>query len=148
MTRNLAFGVGDEGPIKAALAQGVAKNASAEYSASVERDQGRAYVRAAGSSTLRTALRLPDSKGSPEAFASSSPSPVTITVKGGEQYRGTSAEENKDWISITLTDGRKVRLRMSEVTRIEEAKAGAVRPAPVSFRRRPREVESIPGGHR
>ncbi len=127
VTRSLANGVGEEGVIKDALAQVVARQATAEYAASVEQGLEVAISRAADSPTLRTALRLPDRRRTPEAFASSEEAPVVLTLKGGKRVLGREFAETKDWITVTTLDGRRMRIRPSEVNQIDEGKA--VRPA-------------------
>jgi hypothetical protein len=120
VTRSLANGVGDEGQVKAALAQVLAQQATPEYAASVDRSLDRAVARAADMPSLRVPLGL---------AAKETPPPVTVTLKNGDKVLGSAAEETKDWLIITVAGGRKARVRPADVARIDEGKAGAVKPA-------------------
>jgi hypothetical protein len=127
VTRSLAFGQGDEGRIKDAMAQVLANQATPDYAASVDRALDRAVVRAASSPAIRLALGLPDRSRNPLAFAAAESAPVTITLKSGETLTGTKMESTKEWMILTTADGRKVYVRPSEVTRFEEGKSGSIK---------------------
>jgi hypothetical protein len=140
-TENLAFGTGYEGPIKEAVAQVIARQATPEYTASVYRNYGAAVARAANSPVLRDSLALgrpgPGAPGRPEtvqeaAFSQTIPggptfragSPVTLTLKGGGTVEGTVAGEDPDWVTVE-TPNSTVNVRKSEVIKGEQKKASA-----------------------
>jgi len=129
VNRSLSNGVGYEGALKTALATTIAGQATAEYALAVSSASDRALVRASGSPTLRVAMGLPaDGRGRADgAFrpvAGEVESPVTLTLASGEKVRGTRMDEKGNWIIVTLSGGRQLRLRESEVVRIETAPSG------------------------
>jgi hypothetical protein len=135
---NLAAGdynMTDERTIKNAVAAALPQQTTAQYAASIERDYDRAVARASSSPTLRVALGLPEGRRREDyllptpAAAETPSSKYVITTKDGATYAGNKMEEGKDWITIYTTEGRKVRLRPSEVTKIDEGKPTGVAPA-------------------
>jgi len=126
---NYDVAVGDQGPIKDAMAQVIAQESTLKYAATVDRDYNRAVARASSSPTLRLALGLPRGGRANDyvlptpAAASETPSAsVQVKLKDGTTINGTKMEETKDWITIHTEAGRKVRVRPSEVTQIDEGK--------------------------
>jgi hypothetical protein len=136
-TRSLASGVGDEGRIKQAMAQILAKQATPEYAASLDRSYDQVALRASASPTLRVALRLPttqDSLRERDRIRAASgeittQARVTLTLKDGEKIRGNKMREDKDWIIVEGVSGGTVKVRQSEVIRIDQASTDKVAPA-------------------
>jgi hypothetical protein len=127
---SLAFGPGwgvDPGPIKDNMAVVIAKQATPEYAASIERNYDTALVRASHSPSLRVALDLPKPRadGVPVGFEDEPSAPVVLTLKDGRRLAGQKVEETKDWVILT-TKTRKIRIRPSEVTSIDEGKSGVI----------------------
>ena len=118
--------------IKEALAQAIAAQASPEYAASLEQASERVLARASDSPKLRTALHMaPERKGRPGTgirAVADDEAPVRLTLKNGDKVSGLKMEEKGDWILVTLPGNRTLRLRESEVMRIETA-PGKVAPA-------------------
>ncbi|MGL4552656.1 MAG: hypothetical protein ACRC33_15895 [Gemmataceae bacterium] len=129
--RSLENGVGDEGVLKAALARTIAQQATAEHAAAVSRAHELAVARAS-SPALRVAMGIPAEGRAARADGirpvADDSSPVTLTLKGGETVRGVRVEEKGAWFTVTLAGGRQMRVRESEVVRIETA-PGGVKPA-------------------
>jgi hypothetical protein len=128
----LATGLGDSACIKDAMAATLASQATVEYAMNVGRQRDRALVRASGSPMLRAALDLPDRDKAPSAYrfaAAEESAPVMLTLRSGEKVMGEKMEEGKDWITVTTRDGKKVRVRPSEVMRIDESKGSGIRTA-------------------
>lgn len=136
-TRSLANGVGPEGRVKEAMAQVLAKQSDPEYAASLDRAADRVALRASASPTLRAALRLPahdamrrESDGIRAVSDEMTPAgAVTLTLKGGGTLRGTNMKEAGDWLTLDLPGGGKSRVRLAEVTRIDQGPARGVVPA-------------------
>lgn len=124
VNRSLANGVGDQGPMKDALAKIVAGRATPEAVAALERSYDRLARRAGSSEALRAGLRLP--RGDGTRLAADEDSPVTLTLKGGDKVRGDSVKEAKDWFVVSRPGGGEVRVRASEVVRVETTKKGVV----------------------
>jgi len=128
----LGCGVGIDDPIKDSLASVIAKQATPEYAALVNRDLDRAMSQAGASKTLSVALGLPDASRDSEAYirpvaAEMEPSaPVVVTLKDGTVLRGSKLEETKDWVTVITGKGRKTRVRPADVVRIDEGKSGVV----------------------
>jgi len=137
---SLANGVGDEGVVKTAMARTLAQQATPEYAAALERQYDRVVTRAETSPTLRVALGLPQAedtlrereriakqerqtdqimRGTPAA-----PRPIrapyVLTLKSGEVVLGKTMLEKNEWIIVERVSGGRVRLRTSEVVRIDE----------------------------
>jgi hypothetical protein len=74
---------------------------------------------------IRAAAGLPDGKVKPAAGAEGGP--VTLTLTSGEKVYGTKLTEGKDWYTLETRDGGSIRIRASEVKRVDLAKG--VRPA-------------------
>lgn len=126
VNRSLAHGAGDQGPMKEALAKAIAQRASPEGVAALERSRDQLARRAAASEPLRAALRLPR-PGEARLAADEAPaSPVTLTLKGGDKVRGDAVKETKDWFVVSRPGGGEVRVRASEVVRVETARKGVV----------------------
>jgi len=132
----LANGVGNEGPVKEALSRTLAQQATPEYAASLERSYDRLALRAAASPTLRAALRIPpptevrrerDAIRTVAGEIDRPSSPVVLTLKSGEVIRGKKMTEQKDWIVVERVGGGRVRVRVSEVVRIDESSTSGIR---------------------
>jgi hypothetical protein len=120
VTLSLADGVGDEGAIKPALAETMAEQATLDYALSVNKALDRAVVQASYSPRVRAALGYPDPTKIKPAEFENGDAGVVVTLKDGEKIVGTKLEENKEWTTVTTKSGRKIRVRPSEVQRIEE----------------------------
>lgn len=126
-TRSLAYGVGDEGPIKEAMASQIATQATPEYATSVGQAYDRVVLRASATPRLSVAMNLPrtgelrkfnDGIRQAEGEATSG---VVLTLKGGEKIRGKTMKDGKEWITVELADGSMTRVRPGEVVRIDAA---------------------------
>ena len=117
--RSLQYGVGDEGRMKTALVQTVARDATPENAAAALRNYEAAAARAATSPVLSRDLGLTKSS---TAALSQGPtytkgSKATIWV-GNDKYVGTVKEDRPDWV-IIQTDKAEATVRKSEITRSE-----------------------------
>jgi hypothetical protein len=127
VVRSLQFGMGDEGRLKDALAQVIAQQAaSPDYAAGVTRNYNTALANVARSDRLAKGLNLPRAEGVPAAGTpdqpgKGKPAAVTLTLKGGDKIEGSSMKEDGDWYVVD-TAGKEVRVRKSEVTRIDRVK--------------------------
>ena len=126
----------DERSVKDALVSVLPQQATPQYAAAIDRNNDRAVARASSSPSLRLALGLPDGRRGSDfvlptpAAASEAPAgKYTITTKDGTTYSGDKMTEDKDWVTIFTKDGRKVRVRPAEVTKIDEGKPGGIVPA-------------------
>lgn len=138
VTRSLQDGVGDEGALKNAFAAVIAQQATPEYAANLDRSYDRVVLRASTSPTLRAALRLPSSEDTLRErndimkWAGSPNDPgkdILITLKDGEKLRGSKVQEDGDWYVIQLVNGNSVKIRQSEVVRIDAGPGNKIRPA-------------------
>jgi hypothetical protein len=124
----LAYGIGTDDPIKDSLATVIAQQATPQYVAAVDRNMDRAVAQAASSPSIRVALGMPDAGSRPGAYIrpvaaeTEAAEPVIVTLKDGTVYQGSKLKETKDWVIVTTAKGRQIRIRPSEVTRIDEAK--------------------------
>jgi hypothetical protein len=124
---SLANGVGDEGAIKSALAGTLARQATPEYMASLDRDLERATVRASTSPALRAALDLPPATDLRRERARETPlveyeqpsGPIVLTLKDGERVAGKKMERKGGWIILHRMNGRILEVRESEVVSID-----------------------------
>jgi len=126
VSETLASGVGYQGPIKDSLAITMAQQATPEYAALVSRNLNLAVARVGSSPVLAKALGLPERSKTPLAYGEAT-APVVLTLKNGDRVMGNKLVEGKDWLTVTTPDGGRVRVRASEVIRIDEGKG--VRPA-------------------
>jgi len=129
-TENLSLqnGVGYEGAVKDAMAKVMATQATPEYIASLERSFDRLVQRASASPTLRAQLglspdpeRLERPKNGEVRPVAGDEAAVTLTLKNGDTLVGKKMTEKGDWIILERAKGAKVRVRASEVVRIEES---------------------------
>jgi hypothetical protein len=124
-TESLAFGVGDEGRMKEALVQVLARQATPEYAAAANRAYDNALARAASSAVIRPVLG-PDERGRVKGAAFERPQPsavtVTLTLKGGGKVAGDAVREDGDWYVVESGGEEVSRVRQGEVTRIDRAK--------------------------
>jgi hypothetical protein len=128
VTRNLQFGMGDEGRIKDALAPVVAVQAMPEYTGQVLRDYENAVARAETSPALARALAFRKGEARPVAdfpVRFKKGDRVVLTLKGGDKVVGTMVEENPDWVVVRTATGQ-VTVRKAEVNRAEAPAMPAV----------------------
>lgn len=137
VTRSLENGVGDEGALKNAFATVIAQQANPEYAASLDRSYDRVVLRASASPTLRAALRLPNSDDTLRershirqvANENVPGNAILFTLKDGEKLRGSRMQEDGDWFVIQVLGGGTVKIRQSEVVRIDAGPSNKIRPA-------------------
>lgn len=137
VTRSLEDGVGDEGTLKTALAPVIAQQATPEYAANLDRSYDRVVLRASASPTLRAALRLPSSDDALRershirnvANESVPGNAILFTLRDGEKLRGSKVQEDGDWFIIQLVGGGTVKIRQSEVVRMDAGPGNKIRPA-------------------
>lgn len=137
VTRSLQDGVGDEGALKNAFAAVIAQQATPEYAANLDRSYDRVVLRASASPTLRTALRLPSSDDTLRershirqvANENVPGNAILFTLKDGEKLRGSKVQEDGDWFVIQVLGGGTVKIRQSEVVRIDAGSGNKIRPA-------------------
>lgn len=119
INQSLAFGVGDEGALKTAMAPVIAGQANAEFAAAAGRAYTTALNHAASSEGLRTALNL--NKGGVAAAGNEPARKVTLMLKGGDKVEGVITDEDADWITVDNgTD--EVSVRKADVGRIDRHK--------------------------
>jgi hypothetical protein len=105
VTRSLAYGMGDEGKLKDAMVQVIAQQAaSPEYLVQAARHYAAAV----------------DHAGTAPAVTAAS---VTLTLKGGDRVAGLKMREDGDWYVIDQGGGHEVRVRKSEVSRMDLAQS-------------------------
>jgi hypothetical protein len=126
----LASAVLDDGPIQNAVASTVARQATPEYMASLDRAYDRVAMQASASPSLRVAFKMPSveearrergavRQAAGEEDDAPASSAVMLTLKDGEKVAGSKMRETKDWIIIQKMGGGEARYRPSEVVRIE-----------------------------
>jgi hypothetical protein len=121
-TRNLQFGMGDEGRIKDALAPVIALQATPEYSSQALRNYENAVTRAGGSPALARVLPFKKGEG---RFAADFPAKfkkgdnLVLTLRGGDKVVGTLVDENADWV-VVQTKGGQVTVRKAEINLAEK----------------------------
>jgi hypothetical protein len=120
VTRNLGYGVGDEGRLKEHCSQVIAQQMlSPEYAREVTRNYSAALDRVASSDRLAKDLgirREVGAAGPPDV----PPVKATLTLKNGDKVEGKMSERD-DWYVIDTGKGV-TRVRKSEVTRIDQEK--------------------------
>lgn len=120
--RSLQYGVGDEGRMKNALSQVIARDASPEYAASVLRTYDAAAARAAESPVLSRDLGLSKSSSSTPSREPTFTKGSKVTLwAGNDKYVGTVKEDRPGWI-VLQTDKGEVTVRKAEITRSEASK--------------------------
>jgi hypothetical protein len=113
VSQSLAYGVGDEGRLKTALAPVIAAQATPEYAASVSRGYASAVAGASRFPEYRKwaglsgEVRLVD-------FGVEKPRKGTVTLKNNDKITGLVSEEGGDWV-VVKTDTQTVKVRASEV---------------------------------
>jgi hypothetical protein len=116
-TRSLAYGMGDEGKFKDAMVQVIAQQAAApDYTLAAYRNYAAALHDAAASKELARDLNLASGEAGPARAA------VALTLKGGDRVEGLKWREDGDWYVVEQPGSREVRIRKTEVTRIDLAK--------------------------
>lgn len=119
VVRSLQFGVGDEGRMKSALVQVIAKEASASYLSGAVRDYENAAARAGASPILSRDLGLPKTAAPAPSKEQSFPKGEQATIwVGNDKYTGTVKDDRPGWLVIQ-TDNAEVTVRKSEITRTE-----------------------------
>lgn len=125
----LASALDSDNPVKESLAKVMSQQATPEYAASLERAYDRVALRASASPALRLAMGIPPAeetrrmRSDMRAVEFEKPAArFVLTLKSGEVLYGKSKKEDKDWVTLDLAgkEGGKVRIRMSEVMRIDE----------------------------
>jgi len=119
VNQSLAYGVGDEGVLKTAMAPVIAGQANADYAAAAGRAYTTAMNHAAASDGLRTALNL--NRGGVVSAANETARKVTLTLKGGEKVEGTITNEDSDWITVD-NGADEVSVRRADVARMDRHK--------------------------
>jgi hypothetical protein len=123
LSSSVASTIGTDDPIKDSMASVIAQQATPQFAAMVERNMDRAVAMVAGSPSIRVALGMPSRSGIGTAGAKmDAVEPVELTLKDGTVVRGSKMSEDKDWVTVTTSSGRKIRVRMADVMRIEEGK--------------------------
>jgi len=138
----LNYGVGTgmvyDSPVKDALSRVMAQQATPEYYTALERAYDRAALRATASVALRRGLNYPepaDTRRERETIRvvsgeSDRPtSPVVLTLKTGEKISGKRMKEDKEWVTLERAEGGRVRIRMSEIMRIDETSTSGIKPS-------------------
>jgi uncharacterized membrane protein len=125
-TNTLAYGVGDEGVIKTAMARTLAAQATPEYAAQANLALQNAVARGSQSDAIRTGLGM--SKAEPVAAAgfettmAGADVVVTRTLEGkNEKVEGKMVREDGNWLVIDTKDGRRT-IPKSQVVDILEPK--------------------------
>jgi hypothetical protein len=119
-SNNLAFGVGDEGPIKDQLARTLAGQATPEFAAMAGQHLDTALARVGGPANRDLARGAPEKTGIAPAGYETTPadgfrlaSPgahVIVTSKVGDtidKVDGTLVRENSDWIVVKTAAGNR-----------------------------------------
>jgi hypothetical protein len=124
---SLAYGVGDEGAIKTAMAPMLARQATEDSRARASQSLARAWDRVGASPTLMAALNMrAGGVGVPVAHGSGAA--VTVTLKNGTKIEGRLVREDADRL-VVETDNQEMEIRQSEVATVARPKAGGVAPA-------------------
>jgi hypothetical protein len=126
VTRSLAFGMGDEGKLKDAMVHVIAHQAgSPDYIAHAYRNYAAALGHVASSPALARDLDLaaPAETRTGAAAPTFGAAPVTLTLKGGDRVDGLKMREDGDWYVVDQGGNGEVRVRKSEVSRIDLARA-------------------------
>jgi hypothetical protein len=118
VTRNLGYGMGNEGCLKDDLSQVIAQQAaSPDFQAAVVRNYNTALGQVSRNDRLASALGI---KSGPIAEAGYTGAPVTLTLKNGDRLEGATMEEDGDWYVLDKGKPREERVRKSEVVRISK----------------------------
>jgi hypothetical protein len=104
-SNSLAFGVGDEGHLKADLARSLAAQATPETSSQAARALDNALARVSESTQLRTALWGKDVAAVGHERAGQR---VTVTTKDGKTVEGTLVREDASELTLGTRDGERV----------------------------------------
>ncbi len=128
VVRSLAYGMGDEGRLKDAMAQVIAQQAaSPEYAAAVIKNYQTALADVAASPRLAKSLRL-DGRRPAEGVPVGIPpgpkaaAPITLTLKNGDKVEGSSMKPDDGDFYVVETPRGQTSIRKSEVIRIDRAK--------------------------
>jgi hypothetical protein len=117
--RSLQFGMGNEGVMKNAIVQVMARQTSPEHTAAALRDYDAALSRASASSILSRDLGLPKSSSSAPSAGPSFTKGSTVTIwAGNDKYVGTVKDDRPDWV-VLQTEKSEVTVRKAEITRSE-----------------------------
>ncbi len=115
--RSLAYGMGDEGVMKQAIAGQIASQATPDYVMGSGRAVDVALGRVAASDRLAKGFGL--TGGVRPAAAETTH--IILTLKGGEKLDGTLAGEDAEWFRVDTATGA-VSVRKADVTRVEMPK--------------------------
>jgi hypothetical protein len=134
LVQSLAYGMGDEGSLKAEIARTLAKQATPEYAAQASRQYDAALARAYDASPrVRAAVGFSDKGGIKPAVAVQANgagdvwmqprgASVVVTLKNGnDKVEGTVARQDSDWIVVETTSGDETIAR-NAVSRISTKK--------------------------
>ncbi len=118
-TRSLQFGMGNEGHLKDAIVQVIARQAAPDYTAALMRDYESAVSRAAASPVLSRDLNLSKSAApTPSAEPTFTKGAKATIWVGNDKYAGTIKDDRPGWV-VLQTDRAEVTVRKSEITRAE-----------------------------
>jgi len=109
---SLAYGVGDEGVIKTAMARTIAGQATPEYASQANLAVQTAMARGSQSDSIRTAMGMtkkePVAAAGFETTTAGADVVVTRTLDGkNEKVEGKMVREDKDWLVVDTKDGRR-----------------------------------------
>lgn len=114
----LGTGVGYEGPLKDAMARGIAAEATPEYGTAAARAANAALGRAAATSDrLARGLGVAQSDVRPATGAPR----IVLTLKSGDKVEGTLYGEDADWFRVETPTGT-TSVRKADVSRVEMPK--------------------------
>jgi hypothetical protein len=118
-TRSLQYGMGNEGVLKNAIVQVIARQSSPDATVAAMRDYESALSRAAASPVLSRDLGLTkkdvSSPSAEPAFTRGAKATIWIA---NEKYEGTVKDDRPGWV-VLQTDKAEVTVRKSEITRAE-----------------------------
>ena len=110
VSQSLENGIGPEGVIKSEIARVIARQATAEYTAAVDRQLSQALAAMPGDGKTGDVRPVVFERSGP-------PQMVTVSLKSGDKVEGRAVYEDADWI-IVRTATEEERLRKSEVVRV------------------------------
>jgi hypothetical protein len=118
-TRSLQYGMGNEGVMKNAIVQAIARQTSPDSIVTATRDYESALSRAAASPVLSRDLGLSKKDVSTPSAGPTLTKGAKATIwVGNEKYEGTIKEDRPNWV-VLQTDKAEVTVRKSEITRTE-----------------------------
>lgn len=118
-TRSLQFGMGNEGSLKNAIVQVIARQTSPDHAAAALRDYQTAVSRASASPVLSRDLGLSKKDVSaPSAGPTFTKGNKATIWIGNDKYEGTVKDDLPGWV-VLKTDKAEVMVRKSEISRAE-----------------------------